>query len=79
MKRKEYKEYDEDMPIGKLTQVKNFLPPPEELVMPEETVRVTIFLKKSSVEFFRRAAKKHHSKYQKMIRAVLDRYVARYR
>ncbi|MFC1620893.1 CopG family transcriptional regulator [Candidatus Omnitrophota bacterium] len=72
------KKIDPDMPIGKLTRVKDFLPPPEELVFPRETVKVTISLSKSSIEFFKRQARQHHIKYQKMIRELLDRYAAQY-
>jgi len=67
-----------DMPIGKLKIVKDFLPPPDQLVMPEETVKVTIALKKSSLDFFKREAQKHGTKYQKMIREVVDRYTKLY-
>lgn len=67
------------MPIGKLTRVKDFLPPPSELALTEENVKITISLKKSSVEFFRREAQKHHTKYQRMIRELLDRYASQYR
>jgi predicted DNA binding CopG/RHH family protein len=67
-----------DMPIGKLMRVKDFLPPPHELVIPEDTVKITISLKKTSVEFFKREAKKHHAKYQKMIRELLDHYASNY-
>ena len=28
-----------DFPIGKLTRIKDILPPPEKLVVPEETVK----------------------------------------
>ena len=66
------------MPIGKLTPIKNFLPPPSELVFPGDTVKVTILLNRASVDFFKRQAKKHRLKYQKMIREVLDRYVTQY-
>ena len=69
---------DWNMPVGKLTRVKDFLPPPEQLIMPEETVKVTISLSRSSVEFFKHKAEKYHTKYQKMIRELLDRYVSRY-
>ena len=69
---------DRDMPIGKLTRVKDFLPPPSELAVPEETVKVTLALKKSSVNFFKNEAKEHHSKYQKMIRELVDKYATRY-
>lgn len=63
-----------DMPVGKLTRVEDFLPPPEQLVMPEETVKVTISLTRSSPDFFKRKARKQGAQYQKMIREVVDRY-----
>lgn len=69
---------NKDMPIGKLTRVSDFLPPPEELVIPEETVKITISLSKSSVDFFRHQAKQYHTKYQRMIRQLVDRYAMRY-
>lgn len=65
-------------PIGKLTRVDDFLPPPEKLVIPEDTMKVTISLKKSSVEFFKRVAQRYHTKYQKMIRELVDLYVTQY-
>ena len=67
-----------DMPVGKLTRVKDFLPPPEKLVMPQRTVKVTIILNKSSVDFFKNQANKHRAKYQKMIRNLIDQYVMQY-
>lgn len=70
---------DPDCPVGKMTRIPNFLPPPSELIFPgDETEKVTIVLKKDNVDFFRRKAKEHHTKYQKMIREVLDRYVTKY-
>lgn len=54
--------------------VDDFLPPPEDLAFKEETVKITITLSKASVDFFKREAKKHHTKYQKMIRRLLDVY-----
>ena len=70
---------DPNMPIGKLTLVRNFLPPPHELVIPNRSIKVTIQLTESSVAFFKREARKRHTKYQKMIRELLDRYAERYR
>lgn len=67
-----------DMPAGELKQVKDFLPPPQELFVPEETVKVTLALKKSSVDFFKEHARKHGAKYQKVIRDLLDRYAGHY-
>lgn len=69
---------DFNKPIGKLTRARDFLPPPSELVLPEETVKVTIALKKSSVNFFKKAADRNHTKYQKMIRELIDRYATQY-
>jgi hypothetical protein len=50
------------------------LPPPEELVVKEDVEKVTIALSKRSVDFFREEAKKHGTQYQRMIRALVDRY-----
>ena len=47
-----------DKPIGKLTRVKDFLPPPSELVARDDTVKVTLALSKESVKFFKEQAKK---------------------
>ena len=66
-------------PVGELKVVKDFLPPPEQLVLKEENVKVTIVLKKSSVDFFKNVAKKHHTSYQKMIRQVIDWYASHYK
>ena len=69
---------DLNKPIGKMARVNDFLPRPEELFMPEETVKITIALKKSSVDFFKHKAQKCNTKYQKMIRELVDRYAAQY-
>ena len=58
--------------------VGDFLPPPDQLVMPEETVKVTLSLTKSSLEFFKREARRHKKKYQRMIRELVDRYAKQY-
>ena len=67
-----------DGPIGDLKIVKDFLPPPSELAFKEEQVKVTIGLSKSSVEFFKQEAKQHNTQYQRMIRKLLDMYVAQH-
>lgn len=63
-----------DEPIGPLRVVRDFLPPPKDLVFKEEVVKVTITLSKSSVAFFKKAARKYHTPYQKMIRRLIDAY-----
>jgi len=64
--------------VGKMKRVAEYFPPPEKLAMPEETVKVTIALTKRSLEFFKQEARKHRSKYQKMIRELVDRYASYY-
>ncbi len=61
-------------PLGRLRVVEDFLPPPGELVFREDTEKVTISLSKRSVDFFKREARLHGTQYQRMIRALLDRY-----
>ena len=63
-------------PMGKVRVVTDFLPSPEELVLKDKTVKVTISLSKASVDFFKKAAKKNNTQYQKMIRRLLDEYTA---
>ena len=65
-------------PIDEIKVVQDFLPPPEELAFTEEKVKITIGLSKSSVDFFKVEAKKHHTQYQKMIRRLLDLYAAQH-
>ncbi len=73
---KEDNEYT-DEPLGDIRVIDDFLPSPEELVFKEDNVKVTLGLSRMSIEFFKREAKKHHTQYQKMIRRLLDFYVAR--
>jgi len=65
-----------DEPIGEIKLVPDFLPSPEELALKKEQTKVTISLSSESVAFFKEVAKKHHTQYQKMIRQLLDEYVA---
>lgn len=63
-------------PMRKVKVVSDFLPSPEELALRDETVKVTIALSKTSIEFFKNEAKKYNTQYQKMIRRLLDEYAA---
>ena len=63
-----------DEPLGSLKVVRDFLPPPNDLVFRDEGVKVTIALSKRSVEFFKTEARKHDTQYQRMIRRLLDAY-----
>ena len=64
-------------PLGNVKVIDDFLPSPSELAFNEEQVKITIGLSKTAVNFFKKEAKKHHTQYQKMIRNLLDLYVAR--
>jgi len=67
-----------DEPMGKVKVISDFLPSPKELVLKDETVKVTIALSKTSVDFFKDEAKKYNTQYQKMIRRLLDEYTVRH-
>ena len=72
------KKKDIDMPVGKVTEIPDFLPPPEALIMPEKKVKVTILLSERSINAFKGLARKHHTKYQKLIRNLIDKYAKEY-
>ena len=65
-----------DEALGEVRVIDDFLPSPEELAFRDEQVKVTIGLSKTSVDFFKQEARQHHTQYQKMIRRLLDAYVA---
>jgi uncharacterized DUF497 family protein len=65
-------------PMGKVRVVKDFLPSPDQLAFKEEKVKVTISLSRTSLDFFKAQANRHHTAYQKMIRNLLDAYAAQH-
>jgi len=65
-------------PMDELRIVKDFLPSPDQLVLKEDKVKITISLSKESIKFFKKEAEKHHTSYQKMIRRVIDFYASQY-
>ena len=71
------RELDPDMPHGRLIEVPDFLPPPEELAK-AKTVIITMGMDKETIDFFKKIAKKKGRKYQKMMREVLARYAEHY-
>lgn len=64
--------------LGKVEIINDFLPSPEELVFKEDTVKITLNLNRTSIEFFKKIAKEHGSQYQKVIRNLLDSYTSHY-
>ena len=67
-----------DEPLGRLKVVDDFLPPPDQLVLKEDGVKVTISLSRKSVEFFKAHAALSKVPYQRMIRSLLDTYADRH-
>lgn len=65
-------------PLGRLEVVDDFLPPPDQLVLKEDGVKVTISLSKKSVDFFKAHAARSKVPYQRMIRSLLDTYADRH-
>ena len=66
-----------DESIEDVKIIKDFLPSPEELIFKDKTVKVTIALSKTSVDYFKQVAKSYNTQYQKMIRRLLDEYVSK--
>ncbi|MDE1976274.1 MAG: BrnT family toxin [Elusimicrobia bacterium] len=68
----------DEMPHGRLRRINDALPPPEELVLPKDDIKVTLALSRRSVDFFKEQARRHQSKYQRMIRELVDLYALRH-
>jgi predicted DNA binding CopG/RHH family protein len=77
-KKAKMSKHGNDMPIGKLTRIKDFLPPPEELFFTDKKLKITIELDEKTVNFFKNYAEKHDAKYQRMMREVLKTYANKY-
>ena len=54
--------------------IKDFVPKPEDLVLKEDNVKVTLSLSRKSVDFFKHEAKRLDTPYQVMIKSLLDKY-----
>lgn len=65
-------------PLGRVEVVDDFLPPPDQLVLREDGVKVTISLSKKSIDFFKAHAARSKVPYQRMIRTLLDSYADKY-
>ncbi len=75
-KRIRYTDEPSDVNLDTARAVKDFLPPPDQLVFKEKTIKVTLALSEGSVNFFKAQADKHGLKYQQMIRSLIDKYVS---
>ena len=65
-------------PTGKLSVVKDFLPSPQELAKADHRVKITIELDESTIKFFKKEAETYKTKYQRMMREVLNYYARKY-
>ena len=74
MKKRKNKYTDER--IGRIKIIEDFLPKPKDLVLKEETQKITLSLTKSSIDFFKNEATKYNTNYQTMIRALVDKYAS---
>jgi len=63
--------------VGRFRVIEDFLPPPADLVLREDNVKVTLSLSRRGLDFFKREARKRRVPYQRMIRALVDTYAER--
>lgn len=82
MKKKiKYEEAPKDiaLAIDQSEAIKDFLPSPEILSKKDETVKITLSLSRDSIDFLKQKAKNSNGSYQKMLRKIVDLYVAHYK
>ena len=70
-----YSKEPPDVDLEAAEVIKDFLPPPDQLVFKEKTIKITLALSEGSVNFFKIQAQMHGLKYQQMIRSLIDKYV----
>ncbi|MDP1772659.1 MAG: hypothetical protein Q8L15_10275 [Methylobacter sp.] len=63
-----------DEPLAMGERVADFLPPPSELVKRDATVKITLELTQSSLNFFKEQAQRERVSYQRMLRNLIDAY-----
>jgi hypothetical protein len=66
--RKKKKQIDPDMPVGKITRIKDFLPPPEKLVMPERK-----YLNDKEYEALKKLCQKEKGQEKKVTKKFIER------
>lgn len=76
MKKKTIKYTDE---LVNARVIKDFLPSPEDLVFKEDNIKVTLSLTRKSLDFFKQEANRFHTRYQTMIRSLLDQYAKNFK
>ncbi len=77
MKKKiKYTDEPDDVDFENARIIKDLLPPPDKLVFKKKTIKITLSVSESSINFFKREAEKSGVKYQQMIRGLIDKYVS---
>ena len=66
----------QNIPVREIDKVIRQMPYPMGLDPIEKKALVTMYLNQSTIRYFKKQAEKHHTKYQRLMRAVLDRYAA---
>jgi predicted DNA binding CopG/RHH family protein len=69
---------DKNEPTGKLRTIQDFLPSPQELAKTDHRIKITIELDEATVLFFKREAEAQNTKYQRMMREILNYYAKRF-
>ena len=64
--------------LGPVEIVDDFLPPPDQLVLKDTGVKITLSVSQKSIDFFKAQAARSRVPYQRMIRSLLDCYASRY-
>ena len=64
----------QNIPVQKINKAVKHMPRPGELDPQEKKVLVNFYVNQSTVRFFKKEANLHGSKYQRMMRAVLELY-----
>ena len=65
--------------IEKVEIINDFLPAPQDLVLKNDSMKITISLSKDSIDFFKSQASILHIPYQKIIKTLLDKYTNHYK
>ena len=68
----------QNIPLGRIDRAVKNMPNPIGLLPQEKKILISVYLNESTVRFFKKEANRHHSKYQRMMRAVLERYKEAY-
>jgi len=66
----------DDVKIGDVEMMQDFLPHPKDLVLKNDAIKVTLSLSKKSLDFFKTQARIHHVPYQRMIKSLVDEYAS---